>query len=209
VGVVADVHRSQISEQPAMQFYLPYGQERDIGGTYILVRPAGPVNTMVTPIRRLIAAEVPKAPFVSVRLLEDYVAPQYRSFELGAAIFSACGLLALLVAGVGLYSVMSYLVAQRRHEFGVRIALGARGVDLLRLVLTGGIAVTAGGVALGAGIAFAAGRFLQPLLFETRAHDARVYAVVAASLILAAALAALGPALRARHVNPLDALRAE
>jgi len=209
VGVVADVHRYQISEPPAMQYYVPFGQESGIGGTYILVRPVGSPSAIAEPVRRLLAAAVPEAPYVRTQTLEDLVAPQYRSFDLGAAIFTLCGLLALIVAAVGLYSVMSYLVAQRRHEFGVRIALGARGTDMLRLVLGGGLTVAIAGVALGIAGALAAGGFLQPLLFETSAQDPRVYTIVGLTLVVIAALASLGPALRAGRVDPLDALRTE
>lgn len=209
VGVVADMHRYQIAEAPAMQYYVPFGQESGIGGTYILVRSVASPSAIAEPVRRLLSTAVPGAPYITTQVLEDAITPQYRSFDLGAAIFSLCGLLALVVAAVGLYSVMSYLVAQRRHEFGVRIALGARSTDMRRLVLGGGLTVAVAGVALGIGGALAAGRFLQPLLFETSAHDPLVYTIVGLTLVVIAALASLGPALRAERVDPLDALRTE
>ncbi len=209
VGVVADVHRYQISEPPAMQYYVPFGQESGIGGTYILVRSVRSPNAIAEPVRRLLSAAVPEAPYVRTQVLEDLVAPQYRSFDLGATIFSLCGVLALVLAVVGVYSVTSYLIAQRRHEFGVRIALGAQGRDVMRLVLSDGLAVALVGVGIGLGIALAAGRFLQPLLFDTSARDPIVYAGVGVALIAATLLASLGPAARAKQVDPMTALRSE
>ena len=209
VGVVADVHRSQISEPPAMQYYVPFGQETGIAGAYFLVRPVGPPSGIAEPVRRLLAAAVPEAPYIITHPLEDDIAPQYRPFNLGAAIFSLCALLALIVAAIGLYSVMSYLVAQRRHEFGVRLALGARGRDMLRLVLTSGLSVAVVGIALGLGAALVGAHWLQPLLFQTSARDPLVYVAVAVVLVSVAIVASLGPGLRAERIDPLDALRAE
>ncbi len=139
----------------------------------------------------------------------DMIAPQYHSFDLGASVLSACGLLALIVAAIGLYSVMSYVVAQRRHEFGVRAALGARNADLLGLVLTSGVSVAVAGVVLGLAGALAAAHWLQPLLFETSARDPAVYGGVALALIAVAFAASVGPGLRAGRTDPLDALRSE
>jgi ABC-type antimicrobial peptide transport system permease subunit len=119
------------------------------------------------------------------------------------------GLLALAVAAVGLYSVLSYLVAQRTHEIGVRLALGASGVAIVRLVMRSSFAMAVTGVAIGLSLALAAGRFIAPLLFETSPRDGMVFAAVATSLLLVTVLASALPALRARRVDPLEAMRAE
>ena len=208
VGVVADAHREQIDELPAMQYYIPFGQEQGFGGTSILIRGSSPA-ALAQPVRRLLARLVPSVPYVRTQPLEDQLTPYYRSWDLGASIFSVCGLLALIVAGVGLYSVMSYLVAQRRHEFGVRVALGARSGDLLRLVLTSGLSTAMFGIVLGLVGAALAGRWLEPLLFHTSARDPVIYAVVAIALAGVALAASLGPGLRAGRADPLDALRVE
>jgi ABC-type antimicrobial peptide transport system permease subunit len=124
-------------------------------------------------------------------------------------VFGLMGALALVVAALGLYSVMSYLVAQRTHEIGVRIALGACGGDILTLVLRSSMGMAALGVVLGLGLALASGRFVAPLLFETSSRDPGVFGGVALAMLAVALLASLVPALRARSVNPMEALRSE
>jgi ABC-type antimicrobial peptide transport system permease subunit len=124
-------------------------------------------------------------------------------------VFGLMGVLALAVAAMGLYSVMSYLVAQRTHEMGVRIALGAGDRDILALILRSSLGMAAFGVVFGLGLALASGRFVAPLLFETSPRDPGVFGGVALAMLAVALLASLVPALRARRVNPMEALRAE
>jgi putative ABC transport system permease protein len=128
---------------------------------------------------------------------------------LGATMFVAFGALALLVAAFGLYSLIAYLVAQRTHEFGIRIALGARAADIARLVVGRGVGAAAVGIAIGVGVALALGRLVEPLLFETSPRDAVVFLAVTATLLTFALLASLVPARRALRVDPVTALRAE
>ncbi|OFW11226.1 MAG: hypothetical protein A3H96_25635 [Acidobacteria bacterium RIFCSPLOWO2_02_FULL_67_36] len=104
---------------------------------------------------------------------------------------------------------MSYAVTDRTHEIGVRMALGARPADVVRLVVGGGLALAAGGVVAGFGLALAAALLVEPLLFDTSARDPAVFAGVAVTLITMAVLATVPPAARARRVNPSDAMRAE
>jgi putative ABC transport system permease protein len=119
------------------------------------------------------------------------------------------GVLALIVASLGLYSVLSYLVTQRGHEIGVRMALGARPADIARLVVREGLTLTIGGIIAGFVLAIAASRFVEPLLFDTSPREPLVFGSVAALLVATAALATLRPAGRARRVNPVDAMRVE
>jgi putative ABC transport system permease protein len=132
-----------------------------------------------------------------------------RTWRFGTTMFVGFGVLALLVAMIGLYSVFSYAVAQRTHEFGVRIALGGRASDVLGLVLREGIAIAATGVVLGAALALFLGRWIEPLLYEQPARDPSVFAAVAAVLIIVAVIASLVPGLRASSADPLVALRSE
>jgi len=104
---------------------------------------------------------------------------------------------------------MSYDVAHRTHEIGVRMALGARPADVVRLVVRGGLALAAGGVVVGFGLALVAARLVEPLLFDTSPRDPAVFGLVAATLLTMAVLATVLPAARARRVNPADAMRAE
>jgi ABC-type antimicrobial peptide transport system permease subunit len=132
-----------------------------------------------------------------------------RAWQLGMATLAFAGLLALAVAAVGIYSVLSYLVADRRHELGVRIALGA-GVDhVTSLVMRWSFGMAAIGVLAGWLIAGACSRYIQPLLFNVSARDPLVFGSVAAVSLLVAAVASLVPAIRAARVDPLEALRTE
>jgi len=124
-------------------------------------------------------------------------------------MFVLCGALALVVAAIGLYSVISYLVAHRTHELGVRIALGARGADIVRFVVRDGMAMAAGGTALGLGLALVAGKWLEPLLFQTSARDAVVLGGVGVGLSIVAFTASVFPAVRASRVTPMTALRSD
>jgi putative ABC transport system permease protein len=114
-----------------------------------------------------------------------------------------------VLAAIGLYSVIAYSVAQRTHELGVRVALGAEVRDLVRLVLRQGLGLALVGVLLGGTLAFLVSRWVRPLLFEVSPHDPLVFVGVAVVLLAVAALASLIPARRAGRVDPIQALRAE
>lgn len=209
VGIVADARSNTLREPPSMHYYIPFGQERGMGGTQLLVRPAGDPLLLSESLRKDLSALDPAISFVRTELLQRELDPQIRPWRLGASMFSLMGVLALIVAAVGLYSVMSYLVAQRTHELGVRIALGARGRDIVSLVLRSGVGMAALGVAIGIGLAVATSRFIEPLLFDTSARDITVMGTVVCTLLGVALLASVVPALRAKRTNPMEALRSE
>ncbi|HET7380181.1 MAG TPA: FtsX-like permease family protein, partial [Gaiellales bacterium] len=117
--------------------------------------------------------------------------------------------LALVLAAIGLYSVIGYNVARRTHEMGVRVALGAGARDLMRLVLTEGAALAGAGVVLGSVIALVVGRWVAPLLFQESPRDPAVFVFVAVTLLAVALVASLAPARRAGRVDPMQALRSE
>src|SRR5687768_10747130 len=152
---------------------------------------------------------MPGQAYVTVRPLEEVVDGQRRSWKVGATMFVAFGVLALLVAAVGLYGVIGYNVAQRMHELGVRVALGAQSRDIMRLVVGQGMRFALAGVAVGAGLSFLASRWLQPLLFQQSAKDPAIYGMVAAVLLLVALGASATPAFRAARADPNTALRSE
>jgi ABC-type antimicrobial peptide transport system permease subunit len=141
--------------------------------------------------------------------MQEALDPQLRPWRLGATMFTLCGVLALAVAAIGLYSVMQYVVAQRTHEFAVRAALGARPADLVRLIVSGGVGLAVLGVVVGLVPAWFAARWLEPLLFETNARDPSVYAVVAATLLAVAIVACITPAIKANRIAPVVALKSE
>jgi predicted permease len=209
VGVVSDARRYMLREDPAMQYYIPFGQEEGIGGTVLLVRPSGDPRAMMPTLRRKLLADNPSIVSIYMDVLQDRVDPQIRPWRLGVIAFGLSGLLALIVAAVGLYSVVSYLVAQRTHEIGVRMALGASATSIVTMVLRNSVGLAVFGVAVGVAIALYAGRFIGALLFDTSPRDPLVFAVVAGTLLVVAVLASLVPAARARRVDPMIALRAD
>jgi len=137
------------------------------------------------------------------------VAPQMRSWRLGATMFTIFGLLALVVAAIGLYSVVAYDVSQRTRELGVRVALGASAGAVLRLVVGEGVRVVIIGLAVGAAVALALASRVSPLLYQVSAKDPVTYAGVVGILLVVAIVASLAPALRAARVDPNVALRAD
>jgi predicted permease len=209
VGIAEDAHRDALREPPVMQYYIPFGQEVGFGGTVVLVRATGDSSVLGPAIRRVLVEHDPSIRFVQIATIQDAIDPQTKPWRIGAAVFALSGLLALVVAAIGIYSVMSYLVADRTREIGVRLALGARGADVARLILGASVAMAAIGVAAGSLVAALAGRFVEPLLFNEPAHDPVVYLGVAATLLLVAIIAGLVPTLRAQRIDPLEALRTD
>jgi len=209
VGIVEDAHRDSLEEPPAMQYYIPLGQEQGFGGSRLLVRPRPPAATMVEPLRRRMRGVDPSALWVSVDTLQESLDPEIRPWRLGATLIGVCGGLALLIAAVGLYSLVAHMVTSRAHELGVRVALGARRADVLALVLRRGLGLAALGVASGVAIALATGERMRDMLFHTSPRDPLVYLAVVGSLLVAATLACIVPARRALRVDPATALRDE
>ena len=127
---------------------------------------------------------MPGASYVTISPFTDIIGSVTRSWELGATMFVAFGVLALLLAAIGLYSVIAYNVAQRTHELGVRVALGARTPDVIRLVVVDGLKVALAGVVIGVVVALWAGRWVKPLLFGVSANEPSVFAILAITLLV-------------------------
>jgi predicted permease len=209
VGIAADARHFRLREDPSPSFYIPFGQENRLGGITLLVRPRGDASRVLSAVRQELVALDPTITFVDAALLQDRVEPQVRPWTLGATMFSVMGVLALVVAAVGLYSVMAYFVTHRAHEIGIRVALGARPADIVRLVVRSGLALAIGGIVIGFGMALLASRFIEPLLFDTSARDPTVFAIVTVTLMAVAACATVIPAIRARRIDPVEAMRTE
>lgn len=211
VGVVSDAHFEGIVEKPGMQFYLPPGAPGQRWGATVIVLRTAPGETpfVVERIGQVLRAEFSGWAEPRVHRMNDYLANELRPWRTGAALFSAAGLLALLVAIVGVYSTISYTFSQRTHEIGVRMALGARAGSVVRLVVSEGVRVVLVGVVIGVLLALAAGRLVESMLYHTSSHDPAVLITVPAVLLLAAVCACLIPAWRALRVDPAAALRAE
>jgi hypothetical protein len=211
IGVVEDARRFELREEPAMQYYIPIGQERALGfgGRTLFVRPRGDPALLMEPIRAEMRRLAPGLGFVSVQRLQDEVDPQLRPWRLGATMFGVFGGLAMLVAAIGLYSVISYLVTQRRHELAVRIAIGADASDIVGLVVRHGLGLAVAGVVIGMLISLNGSRWVAPLLFETSPRDPVVYGLVVGLLLVVALLATAVPAWRASRTDPIEALRSD
>jgi putative ABC transport system permease protein len=209
VGVVENARRSSVIETAEPHFYVPIDHPAagSFGASVLVVR-AGAVAAATREMRTVLREAFPSAE-PTVTPMAQNLEPEYRPWRLGATLFTAFGLLALVVAIVGIYSTVSYGVSQRTHEFGVRIALGARIGDVLRQVVGEGLRTVAIGVVLGVVLALAAGRLVAALLYGVSPSDPLVLLLVPLVLLAVAALAAVVPAWRAARVDPVTALRSE
>jgi ABC-type antimicrobial peptide transport system permease subunit len=210
VGIVKDTKIGDVTDtSPGLQYYLPLDQlaRRMGGGLFVRLRDGS--NAAVEPLRRELQKVMPGVSYVTVTPLADIVGRQTRSWKLGATMFTVFGVLALLVAAVGLYSVIAYNVVQRTHELGVRVALGAQSPDVVRLVVGEGIRVSLLSIAIGSLAALGAARYIGPLLFSVSPKDPAVFAGVAGMLLVVAVAASMAPAWRASRVDPSIALRSD
>jgi putative ABC transport system permease protein len=212
IGVVANARVNEIQEATRAMYYVPLAQSasRRLSRDRILfIRSRGEPVALFPVIRGVFHQLSANLPSPNVRTFQSQIDPEIQPWRLGATMFGVFGALALLVAAIGLYSVMSYSVAQRTHEFGVRLALGASPRRIVRTVLGDGLGVVGAGMLLGLALALLGGRFLAPMLYQTSVRDPAVFAVVSAVLLAAALAAGLIPARRATRVDPLEALRAD
>ena len=213
VGVVDNVRRQSIFEDSTGFVYVPLAQARtSVPSRQLVARVSGVnPNRSIEVIRRAMQTAAPQLPFAEVHLVADepIVRQQLRPFRLGATMFGIFGVVALVLAAVGVYGVVSYDVAQRTREMGLRVALGARREDVAKLVVGDGVRVVAFGVATGIGIALVAARFIAPLLYEVPPRDPTVLSLVSVTLFLSAIVACVVPAWRAMRVDAMVALRSE
>jgi putative ABC transport system permease protein len=206
IGVVGDIRHQRLESEPFSAMYLP---THAAGRMNVVIRTQVDPTSIVAAVRREVQAIDPDQPIADVRTMQEWLdtsvaTPRYRTTLLGLL-----ALLALVLASTGIYGVMSYSVAQRTHEIGVRMALGARQLDVLKLVVRQGMGLVLIGVALGLLGAIALTRVMASLLFGIGARDPLTFGVVAALLSLVAFVACYIPARRATKVDPLVALRYE
>jgi predicted permease len=209
VGVVEDSRRVQLIEPSVRQMYLAMRDSGNYSAGGILIRvPPDRAVRVEREVKGEVAVLFPGVE-AHVRRMSDVLAPQYRPWELGATLFSIFGLLALLVAAVGVFSTLSHDIGQRRHELGVRVALGASVGDIVKLVLGDGLRVVLIGAAVGSLLALAAGRLIASLLYGVAPRDPLALVTVAAVLVVVGAAAAIVPAWRASRTDPLEAIRTD
>jgi ABC-type antimicrobial peptide transport system permease subunit len=207
VGISSDI-RLQFNDEPVRHIYLARTQMYT-PDSRIFIRTRGEAVAKVEDVRRALQEVVPGFAYVSTGALDQIVAPEMRSWRLGATMFTIFGSLALVVAAIGLYSVVAYDVSQRTRELGVRVALGASAGAVLRLVVGEGLRVVVVGLVLGAAVAFSLAARVSPLLYKVSPKDPLTYAGVIGVLVVVAIVASLAPALRASRVDPNVALRAD
>jgi hypothetical protein len=209
VGVAQDIHSESIDAESKLHFYyLPAAQWRPQDGG-LFVRAREDAGRLVEPVRRRLQREMPGTSFVTVMPLGDIVGAKMRSWLVGATVFTGFGALALVLAAVGLYSVIAYNVTHRSHEIGVRLALGASRTGIVRLVVTEGVQLALAGIVIGVIVVSPTGRWIGPLLFRQSPHDLRVVALVGVVLLGVAVMASCIPAFRAARVDPRTALQAD
>jgi predicted permease len=210
IGVAEDIVQSGVSAAQRYHYYLSSAQFwPQWSSSRLLVRVHGEFAGSAERVRAALQAEMPGESYVTVRQFRELVHAERRSWRLGATLFVAFGMLALIVAAVGLYAVIGHEVTQRMRELGIRMALGARSRHVVRLVLLQGARFAMVGIVLGCAVSLAAGRWLQPLLFRESATDPAVYAAVVVIMLLVTLVASAVPAARALQADPNIVLRSE
>jgi putative ABC transport system permease protein len=215
VGIVADERHNGVTGVVKEKFYIPVSQWHVANGgflargAFVVVRTAADPMRLATSVREAVRTIDPNLPIANVRPMTEVVSASLATPRLTGFLLGAFAAIALILAAVGLYGVMSYLVARRTHEIGIRLAIGAERRQVLRLVLSQGLGLAAAGIVIGVPAAFALTRVMQSVLYQVRPTDPITFVVVPAVLVIVALAAAGLPAFRATRVSPLIALRSE
>ncbi|MGE3885963.1 MAG: ABC transporter permease [Vicinamibacterales bacterium] len=206
VGIAKTIKYNFVGEDDTAHMYLPIEQNYASQVT-VQARAAGDPDAVLGTVRRELQAVEPTMPLLNVNTYRTIVSTSLWAPRMGASLLSVFGALALLLAAIGLYGVMSYSVGQRSREIGIRMALGAAGRDVRRMMVRQGMTLAVVGVAVGLVVALAAGRLVTNLLFGVSGADAATFVTVAVLLLAVAVLATLVPALKASRVDPAETLR--
>ena len=206
VGIVNDVKQGELSAVAAATVY-EYTRERDWRGLTLVMRASVPPMSLAPPAAAALRAIDPEQPVQDIRTMQDVVDETLTSQRFSALLLGLFAAVALALASVGIYSVLSYIVRGRSREIGIRTALGARSADVVRLVVYEGMTPALIGIAAGAVAALGASQILQRLVFGVSASDPLTFGIVAGTLTVVALLASLVPAYRASKLDPLEVLR--
>jgi putative ABC transport system permease protein len=207
VGVVGDVRSDSLAAASPNQMYMPFAQNAQ-SGMAVVVRARQP-KALAAAIRSAVSEIDPDEPVYAILPLADIVAETTEQPRFRAFLTAAFAALALILAAIGIYGLLSYSVARRTHEIGIRIALGAARRDVLRLIVGRGMLLAVIGVAVGLAVGAVLARALSALLFDVAATDGATFAAVAAILLGVAFAASFVPGRRATRVDPIRALREE
>jgi predicted permease len=208
VGVVGDVRQESLTDDVAPEVFVPFGQMAMNGMTVLLRTKSNPLS-FATAVRNQVSAIDPNQPIYDVKTLDQRVAESVAVSRSLMFLFAIFAILALVLASVGIYGIVSYSVGQRTHEIGIRMALGAPRGHVLKLILRNGVALAITGITIGIGGALVLTRFLKTLLFGIAPTDSSTFVVVSIALFVVAVAACVIPARRATKVDPLIALRYE
>jgi putative ABC transport system permease protein len=208
IGVAPDFKNGNVNNKQVPAAYLPYAYDAT-NNTGLTIRTRFDPVQVVAAARQQIHASDPNLPIFDVYTLEELRQAGYWQFRLFGGMFTVFGAIALFLAAIGLYGVLTYSVSQRVREIGVRVALGAQGGDVLRLVIRQGMVLALAGIGAGLVLSFGATRVLSSILFDTSPTDLVSFSLISALLAAIAAFASYLPARRALDVDPLESLRAE
>jgi putative ABC transport system permease protein len=208
VGIVGDVKQYTLDGAPTMQLYVPYRQDPANYMT-LVVRGTAPPADLVAQLRELVKSTDSDAAVSDPELLSQILADSIQSRRLTVSLLAAFACLAMLLAAIGIYGVLSYLVSQRTREIGVRMALGATQHRILSMILKQGLRLVLGGIAIGLMLALLAGRAIASMLFAVKPYDLLTFAAITVVLTIVSTTASYLPARRATNVDPMQALRQE
>jgi predicted permease len=216
VGIVKGVRHNGITSVVKEKFYIPHSQwARSVGNVNsirsmtLVIKTDGDPAALTTSVRGVIREMDPNLPVADVRTMEDVVGTALATPWFTSVLLSIFAALALTLSAIGIYGVLAYLVSRRTREIGIRVAIGARRLDVVKMVLGSGLTLALAGIAGGIVLAFAITRLLRGLLHGVRPADPATFAAVAALLTIVAVLASAVPAWRASRVDPVIALRSE
>jgi predicted lysophospholipase L1 biosynthesis ABC-type transport system permease subunit len=206
VGIVGDVKQGELSE-PAMPTVYEYSREREWRNGSFAIRTSVPPESVAQPAVSVIRGVDPQQPVEDVRTLQQVLEETLTSQRFSALVLGLFAAVALALASVGIYSVLSYIVRGRRQEIGIRAALGARTSDVVGLVVREGLTPTVAGIVAGSVAALLVARLLQKIVFGVSPSDPLTLAAAAGMLLLVATAASLVPAYRACRLDPVEVLR--
>jgi predicted permease len=210
VGIVGTVKYGGLDVEPWTQFYLPLRQNPfPIASVFLAIRTGAEPESLTAAVRGVIQSADKELPIQRVATMERMVAESIPQRRFSTILLGAFALIALILASIGLFGVMSYTVAQRTHEIGIRMALGASQANILKLVISQGLALVAAGVTVGLGAAFLLTRLMSNMLFGVSPTDRLTFVLLPCFLALVALVACYIPARRAARVDPMIALRHE
>jgi putative ABC transport system permease protein len=208
IGVVADIRNRALNTDPKPVYYLPQSQV-PFNELAMVVKTSNDPRALISSATREVQAMDSELPVFSVKTMDEYVSSSVAAPRFNTTLLAIFASVALVLTVIGLYGVMSYSVAQRTNEIGIRMALGAQTRDVLGLIVKDGVKIVGVGLMLGMGGALLLSRLLESLLFGVTTRDPVTFLLIAGLLSLVAMLACYIPALRATRVDPLDALRCE